>query len=185
MSAITTAVIVGVAAAGASAGATVYAANKSSNAAKNAAKTQSDAANTALGVQKSQYEQSRQDFSPYQQAGASSVGQLQQRAGQQTPQFNPGAQPQWGNLGNPQGGQMPPRMQPQGPPMGGQPMPPQGGMAPQGQPGMGGPMGQQQAPQKMVVLRAPDGTTHPFPQDKVQQVIQAAQAKGHQLQVVG
>lgn len=168
------AVVGGIAAAGA-----ITSAKIQSNAAKHAADTQTAAANKALTVQQQQYQQGRQDFSPYQQAGAASVGRLQQRAQQQTPQFNPGGpQPQWGSLGNPTGGQMP---QP-GPPMGqgaamggsGMPQPPQS-PAMQSRGIVSG---------KMVALRAPDGSVQQFPESAVPQVMAAAQAKGHQLQVV-
>lgn len=177
------AVVAGIAAAG-----TITAAKMQSNAAKDAAATQTAAGNKALAAQQTAYQTQRQDFSPYQQAGVSSLGRLNQQAQQPGPQFNPNGPP--ASLGNPMGGQMPPNPGQQHP---------GGRMAPQGMPQQGPPpsmapgpsqqqqLGQQQAPPtgKMVLLRAPDGSTRPFPEASVPQVMAAAQAKGHQLQVVG
>jgi len=172
MSAITTAVIAGIA----TAGGAVASAKIGSNAAKNAAKTQSDAADKALAVQREQYQQQRQDFSPYQQQGAQAMGRMTAMSQAPRQTFDPRQQqgqpsmpqqpPQMANLGNPQGmppqgPQMPPGW-PQGAPRqggisgfmgrvgdmmtGGQPNP--GGMPPAGQMQTGGQMGQavQQAP---------------------------------------
>jgi hypothetical protein len=118
-----------------SAGSQIAAAKMQSSAAKNAAKTQSASADRAMAFQKQQYEQARQDFSPYQQAGATSLGRLGSMAGQPAPTFQPGQQASFASLGNPLGGG--PQAVPPGPlpgqttPPGAPPMPPQG--PPQGQ----------------------------------------------------
>jgi len=170
------AVVAGIGVAG-----SITAAKMQSNAAHDAAATQSASANKALTVQQQQYQQGRQDFSPYQQAGASAVGTLQNRAQQPIPQFNPGGpQPQF-NLGSPQG----PSPLPQRGPMGGSPMSQAGPLdvqqsltpIPNAQ---AGPMPQQstlpqqgppQQPQ-MVMMQAPDGSKQPVPADKVPMAIQ-------------
>lgn len=149
---------------------TVYAAKKGSDAAKGAAKTQQDAATEARNLQEQRYQQSRQDFNPYQQAGASSLARLGSAAGAPRQQFN-GAQPGGGF------------QMPQQPPLGAAGGPP---MPQQGQPGGPAMMQPQSQPQgRTVTLRAPDGTTHQFPEQAVPQVIAAARAKGDTLQVVG
>ncbi len=185
---VATSTIIAVSVAGASVASQQIAAKKQRDAAKEAAATQTAAGDKALAAQQSAYQTQRQDFSPYQQAGQGALGRLTQRAQTLPPTFNPNG-PQ-ASLGNPMGGQPPPQQlggpmgtpgMPQGQPMGGAPQwPPQGQQGPS-------PMEQQQMgqQQKMVMLRAPDGTTQPFPANVVQQVIQSAQAKGHQLQVVG
>jgi hypothetical protein len=120
-----------------SAGSQIAAAKMQSNAAKNAAKTQSASADRAMAFQKQQYEQARQDFSPYQQTGATSLGRLGAMAGQQAPTFQPGQPASFASLGNPLGGG--PQAVPPGPlpgqttPPGAPPMPPQGPPQAQGQ----------------------------------------------------
>jgi len=127
---------------GAGAASSIYAAKKGADTAKDAAKTQSAAAQQAIDLQKTQYQQARQDFNPYQQAGAGAVGRLQQRAAAPPPAFTPG-QPSTFSLGNPQG------MPQQGPP---QPM--QGG------------------PQQMVKIQSPDGEVRPIPANLVPMALQ-------------
>lgn len=180
MSAVSTALIVGVVAAGASAGATAYAAKKGSDAAKDAAKTQGDAADKALAFQKEQYDLSRKDFDPYAQQSQAALARLSALSAQPAQGFRQPAPPPQ-QLGMPQG--QPPRMTTQPMPQAGPQMPP---AAPDRQSAIAS-FGQapQPPPERMVTLRAPDGTTHPFPASQVQAVIQQAQAKGHQLQVVG
>jgi hypothetical protein len=78
---------------GASAGAQVAGAVIGSKAAKSAAKTQAAAADQSLAFQKQQYQQSRQDFAPYQQQGAQAVGQLGAMTQARPMTFDP-AQPQ-------------------------------------------------------------------------------------------
>ena len=173
---VATSTIIAVSVAGASVASQQIAAKKQRDAAKDAAATQTAAGDKALAAQQTAYQTQRQDFSPYQQAGQGALGRLNQRAAAPPPQFNPNG-PQ-ASLGNPMGGQMP-QSAPQ--------QPPGGQMAPQGPPPtQQQQLGQQQAPTgKMVLLRAPDGSTRPFPEASVPQVMAAAQAKGHQLQVVG
>jgi hypothetical protein len=165
-SAITTATIVGISAAAASAGSTIYAAKKASGAAKEAAATQSAAADKALAAQKQGYDQQRQDFSPYQQAGAAALGRLGQTAGTYT-----GGVPQPGP---------PPQM----------PQPSQGGLGSLGQPSMGNPspmgggpapgspqMPPQGAPGGLVQVQAPTGEMAMLSPQAAQQAV----AKGAKL----
>jgi hypothetical protein len=166
------AIVAGIAVAG-----TVTAAKIQSNAAGNASKTSAEAADKALAFQKEQYAQSRADFNPYQQAGLAASARMEARATQPTQGFRQPAPPAApAQLGLPQSA----------PP----PTPPQRAPGPDvqtmGQP-QGAPpqLGQSAAPEKMVTLRAPDGSTHPFPASQVQTVIQQAQAKGQAIQVVG
>lgn len=162
MSAITTATIVGIAAAGASAGATVYAAKKGASAAKDAAAQQTSAADKALAAQKESYATQRQDFDPFRQAAGGAVNRLQQQSAQPRMTFVPGQQ---ATLGNPMGAQMPqnPGQGGSGPTMQPQPMPgkAQGPMLPQGQP-----QGQ------MVLMQGPDGSKRPVPAHVVPQLQQ-------------
>jgi hypothetical protein len=132
-----------------------------SSAAKNAAKTQADSAKEALAVQQQMYQQQRQDFQPYQQAGTGAVGRLTERAGQAYPQFQPGGT---ASLGNPSGM---PQQAAQGVP--------RGTIAPSGMPGQGqGPMSPQGAPQgpQMVLMQGPDGSRRPVPANVAQQLTQ-------------
>lgn len=154
MSAITTATIVGISAAAASAGTGIYAAKKGASAARDAAATQSAAADKALALQKEQYGQARQDFSPYQQQGAAALGRLGTMATAPRQTFNPG-QPQMLGMPPPQaqgapGGLGTPWMaQSGGPP----PMTPQG-------PGGG-----------LWTVQGPDGSTKQLPPNIAQQFI--------------
>lgn len=152
----TLAIVGGIGAAG-----SVASAKIASNAAKDAAQTQAKAGQQALTTQQQMYQQARQDFNPYQQAGAGALGRLGQRASAAPPAFTPGQPSNFGTMGTGQN----PALQPAG-----------ATNAPHG-------MGQPPTGQ-MVTLRAPDGTTQQFPADRVQQVMQLAQSKGHQLQVV-
>lgn len=151
---------VAIAATAASTAGTVYAAKKGSDAAKDAAKTQSDAAEKALKLQQQQYQQQRQDFNPYGQAGATALGRLGGMASAPRQQFSPGPQ---GPLPQPSQGPGMPQM-------------------PTMQPGMGqqqGPMAQtsQQPPQaaqggEQWTIEAPDGSgQRSFPPAIAQQYI--------------
>lgn len=156
-----TAITLGVTAA--SAGASLAGAKMASNASKNAAATQSAAADKALAAQQQGYQQQRQDFSPYLQAGTAALGRLGQTAGTYT-------------------GGMPKPQAPLSPPMGGMgqlgaPSPqmpgqtpvtmPQVGAVPQ-QPGTGGPM-----PGSLVKVQAPTGQVAMLPQDVAQRAVAA------------
>lgn len=147
-----------------SAGTAVAGAKIQSNAAKNAARSQQQATNQALQVQ-------QRANQPYMDLGASAAQRLGQMAANPSPYtqvFGNGAgaqRPSLASLGAPQGGPMPPGM--------GQPPHGMGG-PPQAAPGGG-----------MVLLRAPDGSTRPFPAAQADSVIQQAAARGHQLQRVG
>lgn len=134
-----TAIAIGVGAAGAAS--SIASAKIQSNAAKNAAKTQTDAATQARNVQQQQYQQARQDFNPYQQAGIGSLGRLNASAGAPRQAFNPGA------------------------PSGGFQMPQNPGSAPPGG-ATPGPAMPQQPP---VMMQGPDGSRRPVPANLVQQ----------------
>lgn len=170
----------------ASAAASAYAAHQQANAAREAAETQSHAADTAMGVQERQYNQARQDFNPYQNAGRQALSEMQIRSAQTPPVFTPG---QAYNLGHPAGtpayasgnprattGYMvePPAPAAQGMPMQGS----QGGPAPPGleqrMQGQGGSLGMPQgAPQAdMVTMALPDGRQGPVPRAMVPQLLQ-------------
>jgi hypothetical protein len=140
----------------------------SSNASKNAAKTQAAAGDKALAAQQAGYQQQRQDFSPYQQAGNAALGRLGQTAGTYT-----GGMPQ------------PPPQMPQ--------QPPPGGLGSLGQPSMGAPsssmggqpapgpgmppQGPQSAPGGLVRVQAPTGEMAMLPPQQAQ----AAVAKGAKI----
>jgi hypothetical protein len=178
MSAITTATIVGLSTAAARAGASVYAAKKGANAAKNAAATQSAAADKALAAQKEGYQQQRQDFSPYQQAGTAALGRLGATAGTYTggmpsqgpPPMPPPSPPQGipGPVMNQQGGGLASLGQSQGQPPGG---PPPGAPSPTSgippSPGGGVPGGGQ-----MVRVQAPTGEVAMLPMAQAQAAVQ-------------
>ena len=94
------------------AGASVGGAVIASKASKGAAKTQSEAADKALGLQTQQYEQSRQDFAPYQQQGQAALGRLGQMATAPRMNFGAGQTATLGNpMGQPQAQQPPPQPQ--------------------------------------------------------------------------
>lgn len=168
---VATGTAIAIAATAASAATSVYAAKKGADASKNAVKAQTDATTEARNLQEQRYQQARQDFNPYQQAGSASLARLGGLSGQPRQQFN-GAQSG--------GGFQMPTSQPQ--------QPAQAKLQPQGMP-QAGPSPAMQAGAvvggRMVTLRAPDGTTQQFPENVVPQVLQQAQSKGHQLQVVG
>lgn len=167
---VATGTAIAIAATAASAATSVYAAKKGADASKNAVKAQTDATTEARNLQEQRYQQSRQDFNPYQQAGATSLARLGGMANQPRQQFN------GGQAG---GGFQMPQQPAQQPPQAMQtPGMPQAAPSPAMQSGgiVGG---------KMVTLRAPDGSTQQFPEMQVSQVLAAAQAKGHALQVVG
>lgn len=153
---------------GASAATSIAGAKMASNASKNAANTQSTAADRALAAQQAGYQQQRQDFAPYQQAGTGAVGRLNNLAGQYTGgmpnQPPPNAPlpasppPGLGQLGMPGPGMRPQanivwsgRQQP--PQMGGPGMPPPGAMSqgPQG----GGSAVRVQAPTGEIAMLTP------------------------------
>lgn len=187
MSAITTSIIIGVTAA--SAGAQLYAAKKGADAAHEAAGMQSDAANKALAAQRSAYDQQRQDFSPYAQAGQAALGRLQQQSAQPRMGFVPGQQ---ASLGQPMPQQQP--AQPQGQMATPGQMGSKGGIGASMQGGQvgnvtpGGDMGAMQAAQGaagvtggaqiakpqtgMVVMQGPDGAKRPVPSSVVPQLQQ-------------
>lgn len=156
---------------GASAAASIASAKIASNAAKNAAKTQSDAADKARTFAAQQYQQQRQDFNPYAQAGQASLGRLGAMANQQAPVFQPGQPQSFASLGNPMGGYQPPMpgMAPNQTPANHYDAPLQGSspMVPQGQPGMQGPPPPQG--QQMVMMVGPDGSRRPVPANLVAQ----------------
>jgi hypothetical protein len=128
---------------GIAAGSAIAQSKIQSHAAKSAAKTQADAAKEARNFQQTQYEQSRQDFNPYQQAGAASLGRLGQSAMQPRPEFRPG-QPQ-------------PSFQPP---------------TPQGFAGAGpGLAAQGQGPSRLVMMRGPDGAQKQVPEQLAQQLM--------------
>jgi hypothetical protein len=147
----------------AGAGAQLVGAKVASNASKNAAKTQSSAADHALAVQQQQYQQSRQDFAPYQAAGQQAIGRLGQMSQQAPMTFDPN-QPQGMPRMNPQ--------QPQSMPM--QSQPPMGQLgAPQSPPSMAQ-AGQQGQQEPMVLLGPPPGqpgAPRQVPASKAQQLI--------------
>ena len=134
----------------------------SSNAAKSAAKTQSDSADKALALQKTQYEEQKARQAPYIDAGQSSVSRLNSL-------MTPNAQGQYQPFGAPpSNGMMPPPMA--------QPSPMGGGQNPFRLPNMGGGMAQPQGgmmpqqpgamPSQMggtVKMQAPDGSTKDVP----------------------
>lgn len=126
----------------ATAGAQVVGAKLASNAAQNAARTQSQAADRALAYQQQLQQQQRQDFTPYQQAGASAMGQLGRLANAPQPVFNASAP--MGQLG------LPPQQAPQ-PPQNFQ----QAGQNNQG----------------MVKVQAPDGEIRQYPASAAQMLI--------------
>lgn len=169
---VATAIIIGAAA---TAGGTIASAKISSNAAKKAAQTQSDAGDKALAFQREQYEQARQEFNPYQQAGYGALGRLGTAAAAPPVNFQPGQSRQ---LGLPQG--VPPA------PMGARVA--AGGAAPgggvvaaglQGTPVAGpGPAAtappnapQNGASAALWTLQAPDGTTKQLPPEVAQQFV--------------
>ena len=133
------------------AGASLGSAAISSHAAGKAADTQTKAAKDALNFQQTQYNQARQDFDPYKQAGSAAVGRLGGMATTPTPTFQPGSPtPRFGNLGNPAGAGMPSPSAPGA-----------FGMSQPGQPQAGG--------GAMWTLKAPDGSTRQYPPDVAQQ----------------
>jgi len=153
----------------------VIAAKAQSNAADKARAAQTAAANEALAVQKQQYAQSRQDFSPYQQAGAQAIGRMQGMSQQPRMTFNPSDPASWHGAartssdlsdgasalsrGTPQtfDGSTPPQLglpQAQPAPLGGQPVQPA------------------QPAGEMTLMQAPDGSPpRPVPSHLVQQLI--------------
>lgn len=68
-------------AAAVAAGAAVAGGAMSANASKSAAKTQANAANAASQLQQQQYEQTRNDLSPYREAGSTALDQLMGQMG--------------------------------------------------------------------------------------------------------
>lgn len=149
-----TAIAIGVGAAGAAS--SLASAKIAANASKSAAKTQAAAGQQALNAQQQGYQQQRQDFSPYLQAGTTALGRLGQTAGTYT-----------GGMPQPQGPppQMPQRPQqamgslgslgaPQGPPPGAPP------------PQMGGAQG------GLVRVQAPTGEVAMLPMAVAQQAVQ-------------
>jgi hypothetical protein len=190
-SGITAAVVIG----GISAASSIAAAKIQSNAAGNAAKTQAAAGQQALNAQQQGYQQQRQDFAPYQAAGASAMGRLNAKAGTyagvpQRPQM-------------PIGGYVPPTAQqppPQGQPMGqlGQApsMPPQGPpQAPGGAQVMGAagmamaPQAGQPAPQgapggQTVKVQAPTGEIAMLSPAMAQQAVSRPDSAGRYAKIV-
>jgi hypothetical protein len=144
---VATSTIIAVSVAGASIASQQLAAKKARDAARAAAATQQTAADEALGLQKSQYAQSRADFSPYQTAGAGAMSRLATQASAPTPSFRPGQPPQ---LGMPQG-------PPASSPMGASPAPLMSS-PPAGAPG------------QLVMMQGPDGAKRPVPPDVAKQL---------------
>lgn len=175
---VATGTAIAIAATAASAAATTYAAKKGADASKNAVKAQTDATTEARTLQEQRYQQARQDFNPYQQAGGASLARLGGLASAPRQQFN-GSQ-SGGGFQMPQ--QPPPQAPQQQPTMQQAQIGAAGAMQPQGSQMAPGGI---PAPVRKVTLRAPDGTTQQFPEQAVSQVIAAARAKGHELQVVG
>lgn len=139
-----------------------------SNAAKNAAKTQAAAGDKALAAQQSGYQQQRQDFQPYQQAGNAALARLGQTAGTYTggstaAPFPMPQQPPQGGLGSL--GQPPPGALP---PLGGSPAP---------GPGMPPQMPSGGAQGGLVRVQAPTGEMAMLPPQQAQ----AAVAKGAKI----
>lgn len=155
---------------GASAAVSAYAAHKGAEASKNAAKTQQDSAAEALRVQQDRYKQAREDFSPYAQAGATSLGRLSGMSAQPRQQFDPSkpgggfqfqppGAPQTQNLAK--GTPFPSPVGPQGPPQAtGQPQMPMGQSGPMPPPN--GAQGPPQPAGDMVTMQF-NGQTGPVP----------------------
>lgn len=145
---------------GASTAASLAGAKMAANASKNAAKTQAAAGQQAIQAQQAGYQQQRQDFNPYLQAGTAALGRMGQTAGTYT-----GGPPQPPPQGPPQGlGQL--GMPPQGaPPQMAGGSPPQGGMvrvqAPTGEVAMLPQAQAQLAVQKGAKILGPGGPPQP------------------------
>ena len=73
------------------AGAVVVSSAIGSSAAKGAAKTQSAAADRAAELQNEQFQQTRQDYAPYREAGYNALAELQRTAGNVPGAFKFGA----------------------------------------------------------------------------------------------
>jgi hypothetical protein len=157
MSALTTAAIIGLAAA--SAGSAVASSAIQSHQTGKAVDAQTDAANKALALQQGQYQQARTDAAPYQALGQSTLGRLGQMAAQPQAQFNPSNY----SGGVPTGGQpMPSQQMPRQQALGAPPAQAMPGMPPAG-------AGQNDT----VTIQTPDGrTVAGFPRAKVQEAMQ-------------
>jgi hypothetical protein len=156
MSALTTAAIIGLAAAGGSAASAAIQAHQTGK----AVDAQTDAANKALALQQQQYQQARTDAAPYQQLGQSTLGRLGQMAAQPQGQFNPANY----RSGVPVSGTpaMPSQQMPSQQPLGAPPAQAAPGMPPAGA-GQG----------DTVTIQTPDGRTlQGFPRAKVQEAMQ-------------
>ncbi len=152
---------------GIAAGGAIASAKIQSNAAKKAAATQAASATEARNVQQTQYQQARQDFNPYQQAGAAALGRLGQQASAPRITFDPNA---------PKSSQGMPVQTPLG--AYAQSHAPQAGMgagapnmAAMGQGGGPGPSALQGQAGPLWTVQGPDGSTKQLPADVAQQFI--------------